>query len=191
MADIPDWEAKYWANRLQQKVSGNVQNSQQNHYEPLHVTQAKQRGEDPNSFLRNYPQFAGSSNMNDPRVLASRELSGQLSAHDAPNNVKVVMLREGATYYRQVQSEGYGTTIPLLRAMGRINNVAGKEFELRGPSRGYIVDGLPVIDAGKMNENPERFVNLVKVRTNFIGDIFVDSAAIIESFNGQRTILRG
>ena len=66
-----------------------------------------------------------------------------------------------------------------------------KEFELRGPSRGYVVDGLPVIDAGKMNENPERFVNLVKVRTNFIVDIFVDSSALIEHFGGQKTILRG
>jgi hypothetical protein len=191
MSDIPDWEAKYWANRLQQKATGNNQISQPNHHEPLHVTQAKQRGEDPNSFLRNYPQFTGASNMNDPRVAASRELSGQLSARDVQNNVKVVMLREGATYYRQVQSEGYGTTIPLLRGMGKLNNISGKEFELRGPSRGYVVDGLPVIDAGKMNENPERFVNLVKVRTNFIGDIFVDSSALIEHFGGQKTILRG
>ncbi len=35
MADIPDWEAKYWANRLQQKATGNNQISQPNHHEPL------------------------------------------------------------------------------------------------------------------------------------------------------------
>ena len=75
--------------------------------------------------------------------------------------------------------------------MGQITNVSGREFELRGPSRGYVIDGLNIIDAGKINESPERFVSLVKVRAPFIGDIFVESSAVIESFGNQRSVLRG
>jgi hypothetical protein len=193
MTDVPDWEKKYWANRLQQKTSGqNQQMPQQPHYEPLHVTQARTRGQDPNQLIRSLGvQIDGFSNMDDPRVAASRELTGQLSARDQVPGGKVVMLREGARYFRQVQSEAYGVSIPLLRSMGQITNVTGREFELRGPSRGYVIDGLNVIDAGKMNESPERFVSLIKVRAPFVGDIFVESSAVIESFNGQRSILRG
>lgn len=193
MTDVPDWEKKYWANRLQQKTSGQHQQmSQQPHYEPLHVTQARTRGQDPNQLMRSLGvQIDGFSNMDDPRVAASRELTGQLSARDQVPGGKVVMLREGARYFRQVQSEAYGVSIPLLRSMGQITNVTGREFELRGPSRGYVIDGLNVIDAGKMNESPERFVSLIKVRAPFVGDIFVESSAVIESFNGQRSILRG
>jgi hypothetical protein len=194
MTDVPDWEKKYWANRLQQKTSGQHQQQmpQQPHYEPLHVTQARLKGQDPNQLMRSLGvQIDGFSNMDDPRVMASREITGQLSARDQVTGAKVVMLREGARYFRQVQSEAYGVSIPLLRSMGQITNATGREFELRGPSRGYIIDGLNVIDAGKMNESPERFVSLMKVRAPFIGDIFVESSAVIESFNGGRTILRG
>lgn len=192
MTDVPDWEKKYWANRLQQKAVGHQQTSQQPHYEPLHVTQARTRGQDPNQLIRSLGvQIDGLSNLDDPRVMASREASGQFSARDNIPGAKVVMLREGARYFRQVQSEAYGVSIPLLRSMGQITNVSGREFELRGPSRGYVIDGLNVIDAGKMNESPERFVSLIKVRAPFIGDIFVESSAVIESFGNQRTLLRG
>ena len=192
MTDVPDWEKKYWANRLQQKAAGHQQTSQQPHYDPLHVTQARTRGQDPNQLIRSLGvQIDGLSNLDDPRVMASREASGQFSARDNIPGAKVVMLREGARYFRQVQSEAYGVSIPLLRSMGQITNVSGREFELRGPSRGYVIDGLNIIDAGKINESPERFVSLVKVRAPFIGDIFVESSAVIESFGNQRSVLRG
>jgi hypothetical protein len=192
MSDVPDWEKKYWNNRLQQKMTQASTPSAQPHFEPAHVTQARMRGQDPNQMLRNLGvQIDGMSNMDDPRVQASRQLSGQLSARDQSPEGQVVMLREGARYFRQISMEAFGVSIPLLRSMGQANNLAGRQFELRGASRGYIVDGLNVIDAGKMNESPERFVNLVKIRAPFIGDIFVENSSIIHANGQQKGILKG
>lgn len=194
MSDIPDWEKKYWDNRLKQKINQQQPTTaaSQPHYEPLHVSQARMRGEDPNQSIRNLGfNVGGVSKLDDPRVQSSRELSGQLSASDNVPNAKVVMIREGARYYRQIQMEAFGVSIPLLRTMGQMANAQGRQFEVRGQSRGYIVDGLSVIDAGKMNESPERFISLVKIRAPFVGDIFVESSSLIEVGGNQQTILKG
>lgn len=122
-------------------------------------------------------------------MLMQRAMMGQQpSGHS-------IYLREGANYYRQIQNnDGFGTTTPLIRSMGQLNGVNGKEFAIMGELRAYCVDHLSTIDLSKINEEPQRMKNLVRVRAPFVGDILVERSAIINSHNvgdGSRTILKG
>lgn len=104
-------------------------------------------------------------------------------------------LREGANYYRQIQNnDGWGTTTPLIKSMGTLNGVNGKEFAIMGEIQGYCVDNLSTIDLSKINEEPQRMLQLIRVRAPFVGDILVERSAIVNSHNvgvGGRTILKG
>lgn len=107
-----------------------------------------------------------------------------------------VYLREGANYYRQIQNpDGWGTTTTLIRSMGPLTGVANKEFAIMGEMRAYCVDNLSTIDLSKINEEPQRMLNLVRVRAPFAGDLLVEQSAIINGGNnityGGKTLLKG
>lgn len=188
--DIPDWEAKYWANRQKQldqaKSSAGAQVAR--HSVPPQPF--------PQAIPQNTHQLHGHpySNMNREvdaaAMLHQRQFGGALGGTESSG--KSVLLREGITYYRQVQNpEGFATTMPLIRSMGKLNNVAGKEFAVMGKVRGYCIDNLTVVDASKINENPERLMTLVRVRAPFAGDLLIPESAMIDSSSGSRQILLG
>lgn len=103
-----------------------------------------------------------------------------------------VFLREGGQYYRQIQGgDGFGNTMPLVRSMGPLANVYGKQFVVMGDFRGYCIDNLQQVDLSKINEEPERMLVLVRVRAPFAGDMLVPKSAIIESSNAGKQLLRG
>jgi hypothetical protein len=54
--------------------------------------------------------------------------------------------------------------------MGALNGVNGKEFAIMGEMRAYCVDNLPTIDLSKINQEPGRMLDLVRVRAPFAGD---------------------
>lgn len=179
--DIPEWEKKYWANREAQLAQKKA------------TAPASQAG----------PRFAPVPQMNNyPEIDPIRAMQ-QKMANDmmyGPSNgggstgQRSVFLREGADYYAHLKgSSGFGSTIPLIRGLGKLSGVMGKEFVIISESvRCYKIDGLPVVDLGKANEQPERYGTYVQVRAPFIGDILVEKNAIIETqYNSGRQLLRG
>lgn len=113
-----------------------------------------------------------------------------------PTSGGSVYLREGANYYRQIQNpDGWGTTTTLIRSMGPLNGVNGKEFAIMGEMRAYCVDDLSAIDLSKINQEPGRMKDLVRVRAPFAGDLLVERSAIVNGGNnvsyGGKTLLKG
>jgi hypothetical protein len=125
-------------------------------------------------------------------VLMQRAMTGQ----QTQNGGAPVYLREGTNYYRQIQNnDGFGTTTPLIKSMGPLNGVNGKEFAIMGEIRAYCVDNLSTIDLSKINQEPERMLDLVRVRAPFVGDLLVERTAIVNDGNnrtyGGKTLLKG
>jgi hypothetical protein len=125
--------------------------------------------------------------------VASMLMQRVMNAQQPMMGTTAVYLREGVNYYRQIQNnDGFGTTTPLIKSMGPLNGVNGKEFAIMGELRAYCVDNLSTIDLSKINEQPQRMLDLVRVRAPFVGDLLVERSAIINNVgNGGRGILKG
>jgi len=160
-----DWEAKYWANRAAQ-----LQQQRPQYQQPTR------------------PQVP---EIDVAGMLMQRAMMGQ----QPMMGTSAVYLREGVNYYRQIQNnDGFGTTTALIKSMGPLNGVNGKEFTIMGELRAYCVDNLSTIDLSKINEEPQRMLDLVRVRAPFVGDLLVERSAIINNSNvsyGGRAILKG
>lgn len=169
MADVPDWEKKYWEKRAQQAPH------QQRPVPPA-------------------PPAVRDVEINAADIMSQRAMAGMTVAPRHGQHPGVVYLREGATYYRQIHNpDGFGTTMPLVRSMGPLAQVGGKTFDIKGDMRAYCIDNLPSVDLSRVNENPERMLVLVRVSAPFVGDILVPRAAIIETSptQGSKQLLRG
>lgn len=164
---MDDWENKYWSNRAAQ-----LQQQQQ------------QR-----------PQYQQPTRPPVPEIDVAGMLM-QRAMTQQPTSSGAVYLREGANYYRQIQnSDGFGTTTPLIRSMGELTGVANKEFAIMGEMKAYCVDNLSSIDLSKINEQPQRMMSLVRVRAPFAGDLLVERSAIVNGGNnasyGGKSLLKG
>lgn len=167
-----DWETKYWANRA-------AQLQQQRGMQP----QRPQYQQQPTR-----PQI--------PEVDVASMLMQRAMMQQPQNGGAPIYLREGANYYRQIQNnDGFGTTTPLIKSMGALNGVNGKEFAIMGEMRAYCVDNLSTIDLSKINQEPGRMLDLVRVRAPFAGDLLVERSAIVNGGNnisyGGKTLLKG
>jgi hypothetical protein len=138
------------------------------------------------------PQVPGGREIDAGALLGQRMMTNQALGSNSGGS-SAVMLREGMPYYKLIPNpEGFGTVTPLVRHMGPLSQVAGKEFVVLNEVRGYLIDNSPVVDLSKINNAPERFLNLVRVRAPFIGDILVAKEAVVYSASGiSRGILRG
>jgi hypothetical protein len=168
---MDDWEAKYWANRAAQLQ--------------------QQRGMQPQR-----PQYQQPTRPQIPEVDVAGMIMQRAMMQQPQNGSTPVYLREGANYYRQIQNpDGWGTTTTLIRSMGALSGVANKEFAIMGEMRAYCVDDLPSIDLSKINEQPQRMKDLVRVRAPFAGDLLVERSAIVNGGNnvsyGGKSLLKG
>jgi len=172
---MDDWEKKYWAQKVQQ-----FQTKPQDlpHYEPVHVTQDRQRAHQPGDQWREI----------DPLTAMYTNQQGMTSRGMGPQS-QVVQLREGALYYRKVDAQAFGNTIPMVRSCGPAVGVNGKEFEMRQECQCYLIDNLEVVDLG--NINPNKMLRLVEVRAPFIGTILVERSAVIDAGQKGPRILKG
>ena len=172
-----DWEAKYWANRAAQ-IANN----------PSPPT---------NSPLRSSPPPSRDREIDAGEIFSQNRMMQQ--THSGRNGGAVsVFLREGFDYYRLVPNPaGFGTTVPLIRHVGKISQVQGKEFVMRQEVRGWCIDASsPAIDLAKMNEQPERMLSLVEVEAPFVGTLLVPREALVEirsphNVHGGREVLKG
>jgi hypothetical protein len=187
MSDIPDWEVKYWAMR-QQQLAQQKQNTKvypissvNSRQEPIQWSQADQVSIGAGGYLEI-----------DPVAMLQRKMMNDFIGSHASTH-KAVFLREGAEYYRNIQgADGFGNVVPLVRSMGQLTGVVGKEFVVQGETRGFLIDGLTQVDLAKVNECSDRFGRYVIVSTPFVGRILVQRNAIIEiQQQSQRSILKG
>jgi len=171
MAD--DWEKKYWERRAAQQQQGQprVNPSDLPHFEPAHITQDRQR--------------RGQNNINngwqdiDPTSAMYSNAAGLQSRGMGPQtNTQTVFLQEGAVYYKAVQTNGFGTTMPMVRNCGQAVGVVGREFEFHGETHCYLIDNMEVVDLG--NINPQKMLNLVEIRAPFLGTLLVERNSIID-----------
>jgi hypothetical protein len=181
---MDDWESKYWAKKQQQMQQQGRPQAPRNpqdlpHFEPAHITQDKQRATNPGNGWRDVdPLTAMYTNMDG---MASRGMGTQ---HQA------VMVRPGAKYYKAVQADSFGTTMPLVRMCGAYNENVTREFEMLSECRCYVIDNLQQVDLSKME--PGRMVELVQVRAPFVGTILVEKSSIVGAgSSGGPQILKG
>ena len=178
MTDIPDWEKQYWQQKIQQKQQGTKNPQDLPHFEPAHVTQDKHRATGPNGQWQDV----------DPMTAMYTNAQGMSSRGMGPQ-VQTVYLREGATVYRAVQAESFGSTVPLVRNCGPTQGVGGKEFEMRGACSCYVIDSLEVIDMGNLDS--KRSVQLVELRAPWIGTVLVEKNSILSSQSAGLQVLKG
>lgn len=163
-----DWEAKYWANREKQLAASRP-------------TAAPQR-----PAYHGQPQGAPQTREIDPMQLLGQQMMQQ--AQGGRSSGHPVFLKEGAPYFRNIQGgDGFGNVIPLVRSMGKLSGVVGKEFVIAGETRGILIDGLNQVDFSKINEQSDRFGMYIIVKAPFVGNILVTHDTIIEI---QQTALR-
>ncbi|MFA6049901.1 MAG: hypothetical protein WC761_01770 [Candidatus Paceibacterota bacterium] len=164
---MDDWEAKYWAAKQQQQTQQRPQQQRPFQGQP-----------GPTGPANNFPEVDITGRLQQ-RMMSQQPASAE------------VYIREGTQYYRQVQGDGFGAAVPLVRSMGPLANVSGRQFAVMGDMRGYCIDNLQQIDLSKINEQPERMLMLVKVRAPFVGDILVPKTAVIENTSGTNKLLKG
>jgi len=125
-------------------------------------------------------------------LMSQRAMTNQALGSNSGGSA-AVMLREGMPYYKLIPNpDGFGTTTPLIRHMGPLSQVAGKEFVVMNEIRAYLVDNSPVVDLSKISSSPEKFLNLIRVRAPFAGDILVAKEAVVFSTSGiSRGVLKG
>lgn len=174
---MDDWEKKYWAQKMHQ-----LQNKPQDlpHHEPAHITQDKQRAQQAGNQWREV----------DPLTAMYTNAQGMAARGMGPQHPQqMVQLREGAIYYKKVDAEGFGTTMPMVRSCGPTVGVVGKDFEMRQECHCYLIDNLQVVDLG--NINPQKMLRLVEVRAPFVGTILVERSAVLDPGGRGPKILKG
>lgn len=164
------------------------------HFTPAHTDQQ-------NIQLPNVPQPPNGGEIDltarlQQRLQQQPQMNPPVQNRDMPHysgpTANVCMVRENITAYRQVQSQSFGSTTPLVIGIGPLNGVAGKQFENKGLVSCYLVDNMQTIDLAEMSEHPERMIRLVQISAPFIGTLLVPESAIVSSTSNQGAqILRG
>ena len=107
----------------------------------------------------------------------------------------VFFIAEGVQGYRQIETNGFGSTVTIVMPIGPISDVVGKQFEFTAPMNCYAVENnLNPIDLSEINDHPERFIKLVKVSAPLGGTYLVSEHAIrpINHNNNQgKQLLKG
>lgn len=171
---MDDWETKYWKQKqrqMQQRQGQQGHRGPQNpadlpHFEPAHVTQDRQRVQAPGDGWREV----------DPLTAMYTNMDG-MNARGRGPQVQTVFLREGARVYRSVEAQGFGNTMPLVRYAGPAHDMSGKEFEMRGTTNCYVIDGMEVVDLSQVDDS--KMVQLVEVKAPWVGTLLVEKNAII------------
>lgn len=183
--EMPDWEKEFWK-RKQQQLKNKQANPEQ----------------DPNAFTRPPPSNPDELPHFDPndlyKQMANQSAEGQpspdgwkdidpmtamfanqdaLAARGTGPQTQPVMVKEGATHYRPVDAQNFGTTMPLAKNCGPLSGISGREFEMKGETNVYVIDGMNVVDME--NLDPSRTKKLVEVSSPFMGKILVDRSAIV------------
>jgi hypothetical protein len=167
-----DWEKKYWAQRQQQLQK---QSSQMPHYEPAHIAQDKMRA------INGAQQNGGWRDI-DPLTAMYTNADGLASRGMGPQQ-QIVSVREGAQYWRPVQAESFGGTVPMVRSCGPFVGASNKTFEMKNECSCYCIDNLKVIDLGKVDQS--QMLRLIEIKAPWIGTVLVRREDIVSNSGEQ------
>ena len=94
---------------------------------------------------------------------------------------QVCRLQEGYTFFRAMQTQGFGATVPLVRPGGSIpGNISSTEFQIKGIRNVYIIPPQQtVVDMAQIQANPQMLTQLVEVTAPMVGTFLVPREAIM------------
>ena len=179
-----DWEKKYWAQRQQQLQK---KSSELPHFEPAHIAQDRmraQQGAQPNPRDR----FNGGWKDIDPATAMYTNQDGMAARGMGPQQ-QTVAVKEGCLYWRPVQSQGFGATMPMVRSCGPFVGASSKVFELKSECHCLCIDDMQVIDMGKVDQG--KMLNLVEIRAPWIGSVLVRREDIVMPGEKGPRVLKG
>lgn len=189
---VPDWEKQYWANRQAQATG----QSQQHQQQPV---QRPQQAIGTSSGDIDLTQMLAQRLMNQQQPPGFGFGNQQIPQHHghSQSEQRVCFIKEGTQGYRIVSSD-FGSEVPLVISSGPITGVVGRQFENKGLKRCFLVDAHSSmvgasIDLSKMNESPEKFLNLVQVSAPLLGIVLVPESCIVKMNSGPSgtQVLRG
>lgn len=97
---------------------------------------------------------------------------------------RIATLIEGHTFYRPLQVSGFPTSMPIVRTGGTIQGARGP-VEIKEIARVYNADGLQRIDAGAVQQDVQRHMQLVVIQAPWTnGPVLVPREAIVENGYG-------
>lgn len=161
---MQDWEKKFWQQRQQQVAATKASQQQQGNQSCVDITDK----------LQGRLQAA---------MVSSRQGSGGTTAN----------LVEGMPYYTKINSQNFGHTATLFKSAGIISGPTSKNVTAKKEVSGIVVDGLSVVDLGKLQENPLPNITLIEVSVPFVGVFFVQREAVVQAGSGGtgRGLLKG
>jgi hypothetical protein len=137
------------------------------------------------------------------RQPAIKDISDQLQARIQSMTVasqnseggKVADLREGLPYFTKLNTQNFGNGATLFKSAGVISGKSSKNVTIKKEVNGMVVDGVSVVDFGKLQENPLPNITLIEVSVPFLGVFFVQKEAVVSTNSGPlgdgRSLLKG
>lgn len=92
---------------------------------------------------------------------------------------QMVMVKEGAPSYRKLETKDFGSDMTLVKSMGPLQGIGGKEFETKGEKNCYLADGQDRIDLSEVS--PENMLKLVEVHAPFVGAVMVPKEHVMKA----------
>lgn len=188
----------YWKKRQQQLDRGQHTQlppqdpSKLPHYQPAHANiQQPQQPKQPSNNN-------GWKEMDLGQALMAKAMTGQLQGQQGPQapmqpqqspQQRVVYLREGQKCYRQMQTENFAGSAPIVVDCGNMSGIGGKQFEYKGKVKCIVVEGNnQPIDLSQQNHNT---IVLAKVSAPFVGTLLVPENALAQVMDGKKQVLKG
>lgn len=111
----------------------------------------------------------------------------QMQSRESQHSIR---LEEGTTYFHILNSQAFGSTIPLVRQGGHIPSGFQNEFVVKGPRQVYVVS--PTTQTIDLNTiTPNMLTTMIEVSNPMAGTLLVSQEAISQQTNKQRTLLKG
>ena len=109
-------------------------------------------------------------------------------------NMQTCKIISGYAAFQKIESQGFGSTIPLVRALGQIPpQMTGVDFVVREVVKAYIVQpNETTINLAAIQANPQVLVELVVLQPppmSNIGMLLVQKEAIANGMGGGRQVL--
>lgn len=173
---MDDWEKKYW------DIRSKGANPLSSHAQ---VTS------NPTSIPRDLNGEIDATSILAARIAANSNGATGIPGMTQPGGSQSCFLKEGHSYYVQINTQGFGTSTPLVKQVGTLQNTTGKSFVVSTKLNAYIVDEMQnSIDLSRLSENPQKMKLLVTVKTAF-ETFLVEEAAIVYPNNNSNKIIFG
>jgi len=119
------------------------------------------------------------------------QMQQQQQQNGGPQSCKII---SGYPAFQKIESQGFGSTVPLVRAMGQIPpQMTGVDFVIREVVRAYVVHpNETTINLAAVQANPQLLTELVVLQPppmSGIGMLLVPKEAVANGMGGGKQVL--